>query len=78
MPLCKFCKGKIEWIQCGTKALPVEGDLVSYNDCDTGDLLVTQGGNTYRVQAESSYPSIKGYLCHTPICPGRREIFGRE
>lgn len=71
MATCRSCGAKIDWIKTKAgKNMPVEGEPVEYADCEDGDVIVTDGGETYKV--DHSKPlvfSVSGRISHFSTCP---------
>lgn len=70
MATCKFCNQTIQWKTSAGQPVPVEPELVNYDDLHAGDYLVTEGGNMHFVDGEKGRPDLKGYLSHINRCPG--------
>lgn len=70
MATCRSCGQVIDWVKLVSgKSIPVNEEYVNYEDAETGDILVTDGGNVIRVSDKSNYPNIKGRISHFATCP---------
>lgn len=70
MSLCRSCGAKIDWIETSNgKKMPLDPDYVEYEDANEGDVIVTDGGNTYKVDHTNTYPNVRGRVSHFASCP---------
>lgn len=50
MALFRSCGAKIEWVVTANgKKMPVDPDVVNYEDAEEGDVIISDGGNTYLI-----------------------------
>lgn len=67
---CRSCGKPIRFIEMRSgKKMPVDPDLIAYADAKDGDVLVTEQGNTYKVNLANRLPNVKGYVSHFATCP---------
>ena len=70
MSICRSCGAQIDWVKTTAgKNMPVEGEHVEYNDAEEGMVLITDGGNVYKVTPDKHLPSVKGRISHFSTCP---------
>ena len=72
--MCRSCGAIVKWITTVKgKKMPVDPELVSADDCEKGDLLVTEDGETHyitdRVLAHGEgCEALQGYVSHFATC----------
>lgn len=70
MSICRSCGQTIEWIETRQgKKMPLDPEYIEYDEADPGTVLITDGGNTYVVEDEQSYPNVRGRISHFASCP---------
>lgn len=70
MSACRSCGAQIDWVKTPAgKNMPVEGLYLKYDELSPGEIIVTDGGNIYKKEAEKSLPSVKGRISHFAVCP---------
>ena len=70
MPKCKYCNAEIDFIRTVSGGnMPVETERLSHDDLPDGEIIVTPGGNTIKVDERIKMPSVSGYRPHWPFCP---------
>jgi hypothetical protein len=71
MPNCRYCGATIKWVETNKgKLMPVDPELISSDDCEHGDFLVTEDGRVLKVDhSRNDYESTDGYVSHFATCP---------
>lgn len=71
MAYCKYCGAAIEWkVTKAGKKMPVDPELISSDDCEHGDVLVTEEGEVIKVNhSRNDYETYEGYVPHFATCP---------
>ena len=49
--------------------MPVDPDYVDYVDAESGMVLISDGGNVYKVDHNKNYQSVRGRISHFATCP---------
>lgn len=50
--------------------MPVDPELISSDDCEHGDVLVTEEGEVIKVNhSRNDYETYEGYVPHFATCP---------
>lgn len=74
MSTCRSCGQQIDWVKTvHGKNMPVDGDYIPYDDADIGTVIITDGGNVYKVAEGRSYPTVEGRVSHFSTCPQAEE-----
>lgn len=70
MAYCKYCGSLIDWMVTASGAkMSVDPDLISSDDCEHGDVLVTEEGQTIKVDhSKQDYESFDGFVSHFATC----------
>lgn len=69
MSVCRNCGAKIDWVETEAgKKMPVDPDRVNLDDCEIGDILVTDLGETIKKTKETKIDA-EGYVSHFSTCP---------
>jgi len=71
MSTCRSCGAEIKWIKTiASKNMPVDPELISSDDLEHGDVLVTEDGHVTKVDHScNDYESVDGYVSHFATCP---------
>ena len=71
MSKCKFCDAEIDFIRTVSGGnMPVEPERVSHDELKDGEIIITRGGNTIKVDERIRMPSVVGHRPHWPACFG--------
>lgn len=75
MSKCKYCGAGIKWVETNKgKAMPVDPELVSSDDCDNGAFLVTEDGRVIKIDhGNAKYETTDGFVSHFATCPSANE-----
>lgn len=69
MAICKLCGKEIDFVRTVNGGLmPVDPDRVEHDELRHGEILITRGGNTIKVDERIRMPSVVGYRPHWPSC----------
>ena len=70
MSLCRSCGQQVEWVTTTKgKKMPVDPEVVEYEDAEKGTVLVTEGGNVITVNEFQRMPNVRGRISHFATCP---------
>lgn len=75
MAVCRSCGARIIFITTRQgKYMPCDPELVAFDDCDEGTLLVTHDGSTvnigkYGYLSDPDNQVTEGYVSHFATCP---------
>lgn len=71
---CRSCGKFIEWVKTTKgKNMPCDPEVLSHDEMNNGDVLVTLGGHVQRVDRSKSFPSLRGRVSHFATCPNANE-----
>lgn len=68
---CRICGVEIDFVRTVNGGnMPVEPERVRHDDLAEGEIIITPGGNTIKVDSRLRMPSVSGYRPHWPSCAG--------
>jgi len=53
--------------------MPVEGDYITYDEADIGDVLIADDGLVLRINDHNEIPGFTGRISHFAMCPQGNE-----
>lgn len=75
MSICKGCGAQIDWVKVESgKMMPVEGDYITYDEADIGDVLIADDGLVLRINDHNEIPGFAGRISHFSVCPEGNEF----
>lgn len=74
MSTCRSCGAKIHWIELESgKKMPCDPELITTDEAEPGDVLVTVTGKTIKIPKTDELFSLQhteeGYVSHFSTCP---------